>query len=254
MAQEGRARQKSSNLDTLYSDGAEAQRELRGTLSDVAASVGGSVDMPDELKDRGKAERNIAKRYQGDPAGLTDISRGSIVVDTPEQMRMAHEELAKRANVVCFDDRVSNPQSGSGYRDLQYGVEASNGHVSEVQVHIRPLWQAKNGRGHEIYTELGGMYDRAEAAGRTELFDEDKPARNKLFKEMKGLYKGAMKDAGVDFSGWQPLEDPVAARREYATGAPVVVSGERVSGWRQARNDDEPAVAMPAGPAMAKLG
>lgn len=255
MTQEGRVRQKTSNLDRLYADGAVAQQQLHATLTDVAAAVGGDVDIPDGLKDRAKAERNIAKRYQGDPSGLTDISRGSIVVDTPGQMRRAHEELARRANVVSFEDRVANPQSGSGYRDLQYGVEAANGHVSEVQIHIRPLWQAKNDRGHAIYTEIGNMYDRAEAAGRTELFDEDKPARNKLFKEMKALYKGAMKGADVDFSGWQPLDNPETHREMTAAADRLdVVDSSTMTGWRQARNDDGVvAQVRPAGPALAGM-
>jgi hypothetical protein len=94
--------------------------------------------------------------YDGDASQISDLVRGRIVADNPEQLALIKQELTKmtadgRLSVVKSKDSFIKP-SESGYRDMNYKIRLPNGHVAEIQVVDRQMLAAAK-LTHDPYEE-----------------------------------------------------------------------------------------------------
>lgn len=186
-------RQSSSDLDVLYASAAEADVELRAITSAVASSTSGAAVFPPGLKGRARAAEKIAADYAGDASALVDISRSSIEYERMEDLREGLRLLSERVDVVRVKDRFSQPLS-SGYRDMMLNVRMSNGHVCEVQLHLKRVLAVKHEE-HVVYEQVRTIQGRAKQEGR------DLTAAEAA--EVRGLEEGSRQryDAAYEASG-----------------------------------------------------
>jgi polyhydroxyalkanoate synthesis regulator phasin len=93
------------------------------------------------------------------------VLRGSIVYTSLKGLEDGKKQIASKFKVVREKDRFQEGKDQDGYRDVNYNLETSNGHIAEVQLHLQQILDAKSGKGdlgknennrsgHEIYEEL----------------------------------------------------------------------------------------------------
>lgn len=116
----------------------------------LAADTGGTSRGRDGLKDRGRALRKAMGDYGGDASYLLDIVASMVVYVHLDQVYDALAKL-KRGDFpgleVCYvQDRFVHP-TPSGYRDVVTNIRLSNGHIGELRLGLRSMWE---------YSEAGG--------------------------------------------------------------------------------------------------
>jgi hypothetical protein len=181
-------RQGSDDLGQLYADAAVAQQELGELTRSVASDLGGRALVPEKLKGRARAQEKIGADYQGENARITDLARSTIEFDHPQQIEKAVKEIGARAEIVRIKDRFKKPIDG--YRDVMMNVRMQNGHIVEVQLHLKAILDVKNGPGHPLYEEIRAIDARAKLENRPRTATED-ARREELVKEMSALYDQA---------------------------------------------------------------
>ncbi len=188
--QSGPPRQKVGTLNAIYAQAREALPDFQAKVSQAASSSkgtasfpptpaagggsgpGGALDQDDQLglKGKARAQEKIASDYtdkdgNADVARLVDVLRGSIVYTSLKGLEDGKKQVASKFKVVREKDRFQEGKDQDGYRDVNYNLETSNGHIAEVQLHLDQILQAKSGKGefgknednrsgHEIYEEL----------------------------------------------------------------------------------------------------
>ncbi|MGE0546190.1 MAG: RelA/SpoT domain-containing protein [Kofleriaceae bacterium] len=151
--QGGPIRQVTSNLDELYVHAEAAQQALTAATNKISAAVGATPDIPPNLKGRPRALQKINADYGGDASQIVDLARSSIVCDTVEQVNLAAKLLKEQFPVARIKDRFARPSDG--YRDMLFNLTMPNGHIVEVQVHLKAVKAAKdNGMGHKLFEQL----------------------------------------------------------------------------------------------------
>ena len=92
----------------------------------------------------------IATKYKGDVSKVTDCAAISIVFASAEGLERAAAWVRDRAST--FKNRLKHP-TDEGYRDLMFTVGMTDGHVCEVQLHLKEMMDAKKspGAGHAMY-------------------------------------------------------------------------------------------------------
>ena len=130
------------------------------------------------LRPRRKTHRIWFKRgtkYNGDLSCVTDCARISIVLSTPDGLYAAALFLLERAST--FKNRVAN-RTDEGYADLMFTLKMSNGHICEVQLHLKKMFDAKKHGGHKVCRGVTrtrpsrpaqSPYSRVRAPRRTEV-------------------------------------------------------------------------------------
>jgi DNA topoisomerase-1 len=167
-----------------------AQVGLKGAMLDLAP-----------LKGRPRAMEKIDVKYDGDHNRLQDVVRGSVVVDTLDDLPGAVEAVRKEAKrrgwkVRKYQDRwleaPPHHQLGgtpSGYRDTSLALVSPSGTVSELQFTTAPMYGAKNGMGHTLYEQERAIDARIRRRGHAEAGERERIAA--LQKEQTALYNTA---------------------------------------------------------------
>ena len=125
----------------------------------------------------------------GDPSLLTDNVRSSFVVKSRAEVdsllpKLATEYKAAGWEVIKIKDRFFKPLP-NGYSDVLLLVKSPSGYITELQIHVAPMWGAKGvGGGHKLYD----AWKDADARG-------DEAAREAANAAMVELYGNAMKKA-----------------------------------------------------------
>jgi len=204
-------RQNSGDLATLYEQASQVAESYYDALSKTAttynadlvlapptirSSDGTQIDNPLGLKGRERALQRI-EDFAGDVSQLTDIVRASLVFKDIDNLYSFLNELGSDNNksgleVVSIKDRVLNPLD-SGYRDVLLKINFG-GHVCELQLHLEPLIEVKNGAGHDLYEQARKFWSRASDEGRA-LRPEEQMAVDSLNMEMRELYDDALAKA-----------------------------------------------------------
>lgn len=184
-------RQASDDLDELYRSAAKAKPELDNITDEVAQATGGASKIPDGLKGRERALEKITDDYGGDAAHVVDLTRSSIYYDSVDDMYRGFDALSERVDIVRVKDRVANPTS-DGYRDMLVNVRTSDGHVGEIQVHLKPIIEAK-GKAHGLYEEAEVLRRRLSNQG--SLAADEAAELNRLQNEMRETYDAAYEQA-----------------------------------------------------------
>lgn len=161
-------------------------------------------------------------------ANITDLVRGRIVVDTPEQIRAVQQFLtdnAEELGIKNVKDRFAKP-SGTHYRDMNLSVELENGHIAEIQINQRDMLAASEYT-HDAYEELDAITKRASLENRP-LTDVEAARQATLMDFVQDVHdRGAAQVPGIDDllnEGGQARLDTDHARRLQRD--PNFVAGE----------------------------
>lgn len=146
-------RQLTSDLDELYVHAAAAQKELSILVRTLAATMNGKAVIPEKLKGRERAEEKIKAEYGGDAGLIMDLARASLEFEKMSDLKKALAAIEASVEIVRKKDRFEKPLP-SGYRDVLLNVKTSNGHVCELQLHLKQILEVKNGPGHALYEEI----------------------------------------------------------------------------------------------------
>lgn len=103
------------------------------------------------LKGKERATSKVTTDYGGDWSQLKDVVRGTIAVDTLEELAGLTEKLKKGGMKLAQKpkDRFAKPTE-EGYRDVLMNITFPNGHVGELQLHVKVMTLAKT-KGHNPY-------------------------------------------------------------------------------------------------------
>ena len=182
-------RQITSDLTQLFAHAAEAKPYVDDLTRQVADKSNGEAILA-PLKSVERAAQKIQVDYNGDASQLLDVVRSSVVVDSTSDLQVARQTLETQGDVVRVKDRFTNPAPG-GYRDMLYNVRAPNGHIGEVQLHLRQILEAKSGAGHAIYEQIRGI--QADIASRgTPPTAEEMTRLGELYSQSEQLYQQAV--------------------------------------------------------------
>lgn len=143
------------------------------------------------LKKEKRATEKVQADYDGDWSRLTDVVRASIAFDSMEELQETMKKLKKSGLKLAKKpkDRFSKPTS-AGYRDLMMNVTYPNGHIGELQVHVKPMLVAKS-KAHKEYEKVRSIEAKAKKEKRTEMTDEEFAEVERATKVMKDIYDGA---------------------------------------------------------------
>lgn len=192
------------SFDALYAQAVEARPLLERTgnqiLADIRKKFPGKFDNAylemGDIKDKTGALNKITTDYNGEHARITDLARGRIVVETPEQARILQQYVAEHQaalGVQTMKDRFSSP-SNTNYRDVLTTLKMDNGHVAEFRIEQKEMTVAGK-LTHGPYKELQQIERAAEARLLTPQEDE---ARGRLTDKIRDTHQAAADRANLD--------------------------------------------------------
>ncbi|MCG6878752.1 MAG: hypothetical protein LJE96_06345 [Deltaproteobacteria bacterium] len=191
-------RQHTRDLDTLYGDAAVAHKHLKQITLNIAACTGGTAVFPPGggLKGRKRAEEKIEVELGGDASLLMDITRSSIAYDTVDQVYGALEYILRQGyEVVRLKDRALEPLP-SGFWDIHLNLRMPNGHIAELQLHLKKIQAYSNGPGHRLYEKIRGMESKAFREKRS-LTPEERESIDRFNCEQRRFYQAAFKQGQI---------------------------------------------------------
>jgi len=175
--------------------GASVIRADKGDKVDF--SKVGPIILIGPMKKKERAKEKVDADYGGDWSKLNDVVRASVAVDTYEDLEKTLDKLRKSGLKLARQpkDRFAKPTE-AGYRDVLLNVEYPNGHVGELQLHVKSMLKAKDA-GHKLYEGVRTIEGNAKKEGRDTLTDKEMAAINEANSKMKALYDDAWKEANV---------------------------------------------------------
>ena len=195
-------RQHTRVLDALYRDAAAAHKHLQQITLNIAACTGGSAVFPPGggLKGRKRAEEKIEVELGGDASLLMDIARSSIVYDTVDQVYGALATILRQGyDVVRLKDRALEPLP-SGFWDIHLNLRMPNGHIAELQLHLKAIQTYSKGPGHRLYEKIRAMESRAFREKRP-LTPKERESIDRFNCEQRQFYQAAFKKGQIVSEG-----------------------------------------------------
>lgn len=165
-------------------------------------------------KKRDRAQEKVDEKFDGDWSKMTDLVRSSIAVDTYEDMKNLVKKL-KASGLKLGSaplNRFLNPTE-AGYRDIKLDVEFENGHVGELQLHVKPIMKVKESA-HKLYETVRSIKAEAKEEGREDLTAEEQREVDEANAKMKAIYDQAWQEAS---NPSQRKESHVMKRKAMAT-------------------------------------
>ena len=146
-------------------------------------------------KSKARSKEKVESDFDGDWSQLLDVVRASVAVDTMDDLQHVMGLLRKSGMRLARKpkDRFSNP-TDAGYRDLLLNVEYPNGHIGELQLHLKPILQAKK-KGHADYETVRSIGANAKKEGREDLTEKEQDQIDKAMRHMRQLYDDAWEAA-----------------------------------------------------------
>lgn len=183
--------------ETIMAKAPAASQELGTKLQQVVAAMGGSY-LADVMNGTGlrahlgpikSGQRIIEKAVieeQGDLGVIRDVVRGIVAVDSVKDVDATASAIRSSFDIVREKNRFADPLD-TGYRDMLFNVRMSNGLVGELQLHVKPLLQAKEHGGHQLYERLRTLVATTAAAAQERVH---------LLEQSRLLYATAWLTAG----------------------------------------------------------
>jgi hypothetical protein len=206
-------KQKVQSPDKLFDQAKEAHEHqvkwLKGLDKEIGATIvrGDRGDKPDfkkpgvvvvigKLKDRDRCEEKVKTDYKGDWSSLRDVVRSAVAVDKLDQLPTVIHGLKRIGLKLAREpkDRFQTPTDG-GYRDISMNVVHPNGHVGELQLHLKPLLAAKK-KGDEFYRDIRTIKAKARKEGREDLTPEEEAMVNEANAKMRRVFDKVWNEAG----------------------------------------------------------
>ena len=152
----------SLTLEELYLHCSKAREKFVEVMESLQKELLEKVNVTAELsepqlKKRERAKIKMEIKYGGDVSRLTDIFRGTMIFETIAdmyagvQLITAHSSLKGPGGVVVtsMEDRFQKPMP-KGYGDIMLQLVV-DGVPGELQLNVRPMYNAKSGGGHARY-------------------------------------------------------------------------------------------------------
>jgi hypothetical protein len=209
--------QNSNDIDKLYQEAAVADVELQTATNKIASATGGKAVFPPGLKGRERAVEKTNAENGGDFTRLTDLSRSSIQYETMADLHRGLAQIDGQLDVVRIKDRFETTAPG-GYRDMLLNVRMSNGHIVEVQLHLKSILEVKGGRGHEIYERTRSLEADAQTQGR-DLTDSELAEIQTLRAESEQIYGEAFRQGTAGNEGSETSTEAPKADMQPETTA-----------------------------------
>ncbi|MCG5233973.1 hypothetical protein [Xanthobacter oligotrophicus] len=176
------AGQPHKTLDELYRVAEHHQRTLAEQGAKIAAQLGVKFKNPGIKLKATSEEKMIRKKYKN-TSKITDVVRGGIVVDTPDQADKVVAELSKKFTIVDEGWKATE----NGYIDRKILVKFNDGTLGEIQI-----WEANMYNAKQAGTPF---YNKARSLSRGD------PQRAELEQKQRVLYSDARKRAPRAWAG-----------------------------------------------------
>lgn len=213
-----------SSEEELFSKAEPALADYKKLLDlgkGVSARIGAKASTPEQaladkssahviiapLKGRPRSREKVETKYDGDWSKLGDVVRGTIAVQTMDDIPGAVEALRAESKkqgwkitapenryVYVEGDHVNTGPVPAGYRDVAVILEAPNGVVAELQINTLAMMEAKQGQGHKLYEQERAVYARAAREGRP-LNSQERRRIEELTTQASQLYGQAFADS-----------------------------------------------------------
>lgn len=142
---------KGKTLEQMRQEAFENQARLRDLALIVEEKAGVEFVEPPkgfEVKSMESLQRKIRDEGYDGPHEITDYSRASFVVDSPEEADAVVAALAEHGRIY---DKGWKQIDEYGYLDRKVYMVHPNDGVSEIQVTPRGVFGYKMGQGHQLY-------------------------------------------------------------------------------------------------------
>ena len=173
-----------TTLDAMYVKAPAAKEEIDALAAKVVAEHGGRV-APTAVKSRARALEKIEKEYGGDPAGLTDLARNTIVVPAGNEDAVIQSLRADNPGIEV--KKTMAAENAFGYSDIKVRVPTENGLIAEIQVNSPEMIYAKESTedarailGDETYQRIASQPGLPPGG-----------LGHKMYQEARGLPKGS---------------------------------------------------------------
>lgn len=147
-----------------------------------------------KLKGHARAREKVASDYHGNWNRLNDVVRSSVAVDHAHELPGVIAHLQRHGLRLASKpkDRFANP-TDAWYRDIMMRVHHPNGHVGEMQVHLKGMLDAKD-KAHKHYETLRNI--EATTNSTRKITPDQVDQWNHARKESRKIYHKAWKAAG----------------------------------------------------------
>lgn len=133
-----------------------------------------------------RAREKVDNDYDGDWSLLVDIVRATIGVNKYDEigeviriLRQAGMKLARRPKDFFKDSR------DDGYRGIHLNIVLPNGHIGELQIHIKPILKARDEELHQGYEVLRNLDTIMRQEGRKDYTPKEKELKDTINDLMK---------------------------------------------------------------------
>jgi hypothetical protein len=138
------------------------------------------------IKNTQRAKEKVENDYAGDWSLLVDMVRATIGVNKYEEigevirvLRQSGMKLARRPKDLFKDLR------DDGYRGIHLNIVLPNGHIGELQIHIKPILEARDEELHQGYEVLRNIDNIMRSEGRDNYTPEEKELKQTINDLMK---------------------------------------------------------------------
>lgn len=180
------------------------------------------------VKGEKRAGQKVAADYDGDWSRIRDLARATVAVDTADDLKNVLTHL--RASGVKFarkpKDKMNEPTE-DGYRDLNLNVRMPNGMIAELQLHLKPILEAKR-HTHPYYVKKAEVLNRVKLEKRA-LTPEETAFVDDMTKKQKDIFDVAWGKATGKKPPPESYHELVSKRRQEHVATPQEMAAEQAA-------------------------
>ena len=255
--------QKTGDLDSLYKDaektgemqldlmnrgkGMDVQlgaKVIRGDLGEnIDLTAPGPVVMIGPLKRKPRVFEKLQESGET-PASILDLVRSAIAVDTLEEIPGVMDKLRGMGITLARKpkNRFNDP-TPVGYRDIMFNVTYPNGHIGEIQIHLKSMLQAKE-KAHSFYEATRTIEARRKVVGDGNVSVDEQNIFEAAQSIQQDLYEDAWDRATAGSSPVRVGSGPVSVRQAKALTVNDIPT-DPIPGAKYYEWNDRPAFYVP---------
>ncbi|MBF6355253.1 hypothetical protein IU449_11985 [Nocardia higoensis] len=143
-------------VDNMYDKWSDAQEFLNKLTNTLRNRVGGIAKGREAPKGRARVEEKLIE-YENDAGQLVDLAGAKITFDRVEQIYRALDHIERSGEkILRVKDRFIVP-ADSGYRDILMNIQAPNGLVVELRLHLKSIDKVSDKFDHALYEVSRGL-------------------------------------------------------------------------------------------------
>ena len=191
----GKGLDKAIGAKVVRVDKGDPKQGYKDVLDTIDYDKPGPIVVIGPMKTKERSKEKVEADCDGDWSYLGDAVRASVAVDSMDQLDDVMDKLRKSGLKVARkpNDRFAKPTS-VGYRDIMMNVVFPNGHVGELQLHLKSVLKAKD-QGHKFYETVRKIEGDAKKEKRDTLNPDEQAQVDKANDEMKALYNKAWEES-----------------------------------------------------------